>query len=100
MEIRPEIALLVFACALVTMVPRVLPLVVLSRVQLPSRVAQWLGYVPIAVLAALLSLELLATGWHGVAAIVPALMVAVLTESLFATVVIGVMAYAFMPLML
>ena len=93
MDIRPEIALLVLGCALVTMLPRVLPLVVLSRVQLPARVAQWLGYVPIAVLSALLSIELLGTGGPGFVAIAPALIIAVLTESLLATVIVGVASY-------
>jgi len=58
MEIRPEFLALVLACALVTAVPRVLPLVALSRLQLPRWLAGWLRYVPIAVLAALLAIEL------------------------------------------
>jgi branched chain amino acid efflux pump len=80
MEVRPEIALLVLGCALVTALPRVLPLVLLARLELAAPLRQWLGYVPVAVLA-----------------IIPALMIAALTESLLATVVIGVMAYAMLP---
>jgi len=48
MDIRPEFLGLVLACALVTAVPRVLPLVVLSRLRLPAWLVDWLGYVPIA----------------------------------------------------
>ena len=97
MEIRPEIALLVLGCALVTALPRVLPLVLLARLELAAPLRQWLGYVPVAVLTALLSLELLGAGSGAVLAIIPALMIAALTESLLATVVIGVIAYATLP---
>jgi len=97
MDIRPEIALLVLGCALVTALPRVLPLVLLSRFELPAPLRQWLGYVPVAVLTALLSLELLAGGGSAVLAIIPALVVAALTGNLLATVAIGVGAYALLP---
>src|ERR1700704_5167367 len=62
MEVRPEILALVLGCALVTAVPRVLPLVALSQLQLPPWLADWLRYVPIAVLAALLAIELASAG--------------------------------------
>lgn len=90
MDIRPEFLGLVLACALVTALPRVLPLVVLSRLRLPVWLVEWLGYVPIAVLSALLTLELYAVPS---AAILPALLVAWLTRSLLATVAAGVAAF-------
>jgi branched-subunit amino acid transport protein len=93
MEIRSEFLALVLACALVTAVPRVLPLVALSRVALPPWLAAWLRYVPIAVLAALLATELLAAGRSGLPAIAAALVVAVLTRSLLGTVAAGVALY-------
>jgi branched-subunit amino acid transport protein len=68
----------------------VLPLVVLSRLRLPVWLVEWLGYVPIAVLSALLTLELYAVPS---AAILPALLVAWLTRSLLATVAAGVAAF-------
>ena len=55
MEIRTEFLALVLACAAVTAIPRVLPLVALSRVQLPAWLLEWLRYVPIAVLSAALA---------------------------------------------
>jgi branched-subunit amino acid transport protein len=90
MDIRPEFLGLVLACALATALPRVLPLVVLSRLRLPVWLVDWLGYVPIAVLSALLTLELYAVPS---AAILPALLVAWLTRSLLATVAAGVAAF-------
>ena len=93
MDIRPEILALVLACALVTALPRVLPLVVLSRFQLPGIVMDWLRYVPLAVLQALLVIELLAAGIAGVIPIAAAFAVALGTRSLLATVIAGVALY-------
>ena len=90
MDIRPEFLGLVLACALVTAVPRVLPLVVLSRLRMPGWLVAWLGYVPIAVLSALLTLELSAVPSP---AILPALAVAWMTRSLLAAVAVGVAAF-------
>jgi branched-subunit amino acid transport protein len=93
MEIRPEFLALVLACALVTAVPRVLPLVALSRLQLSRWLADWLRYVPIAVLAALLAIELPAAGAAGVPAIMAAFAVAAATRSFLGTVIAGVALY-------
>jgi branched-subunit amino acid transport protein len=93
MEIRAEFLALVVACAAVTAIPRVLPLVALSRVQLPAWLLDWLRYVPIAVLSALLSIELLSTGIPGLAAITAAFLVSATTRSLLATAVAGVALY-------
>jgi branched-subunit amino acid transport protein len=93
MDIRPEFLALVLACALVTAVPRVLPLLVLSRLQLPQWLLDWLRYVPVAVLASLLSLEILATGKAGLPAVAVALAVAAGTRSLLGTVLAGIAAY-------
>ena len=100
MDVRPEILALILACAAVTALPRMLPLVLLSRIALPQWLVGWLGYVPIAVLAALLAIEvLMLEGRPAVAAnpaalaILPALIVAALTRSLIGTVVAGVGMY-------
>ena len=100
MEIRPEFLSLVLACALVTAVPRVLPLVLLSRFKLPAWLLDWLSFVPVAVLAALTALEVLMPGgkalvWHlpSVAGVTMAFAVAALSRSLLATVAAGVAVY-------
>ena len=101
MDIRPEILALILACAAVTAVPRVLPLLLLSRITLPAWLLAWLAYVPISVLAALLALEvLMVEGRPAVSmanpallAILPALAVAGFTRSLIGTVLAGVAAY-------
>ncbi len=101
MDIRPEILTLVLACAAVTVVPRVVPLVLLAKVDLPGWLLQWLGYVPIAVLAALLAIEVLVVDGRTAVSIanpsllatIPALAVAALTRSLIGTVAVGVGVY-------
>jgi len=93
MEIRPEFLALVLACAAVTAVPRVLPLVALSRLSLPRWLLEWLRYVPVAVLSALLAIELASSGRAGLPAIAAAFAVAFLTRSLLGTAVAGVAVF-------
>lgn len=101
MDIRPELLALILACAAVTVVPRVLPLVLLAKIELPRWLLAWLAYVPVAVLAALLAIEVLvvdgkpalSTANPSLIAIVPALAVAAFTRSLIGTVVAGVGAF-------
>ena len=101
MDIRPDFLALVLACAAVTAVPRVLPLVLLAKIELPRWLLAWLAYVPVAVLAALLAIEVLvvegkpaiSTANPALLAIVPALAVAAATRSLIATVGVGLAAF-------
>jgi branched-subunit amino acid transport protein len=101
MDVRPEFLGLVLACALVTAVPRVLPLVVLSRLQLPAWLLDWLRYVPIAILAALLALEVFFPGGvrnfalsnPALPGVVAALAVAALTRSILGAVAAGIAVY-------
>lgn len=101
MDVRPEILALILACAAVTAVPRVLPLVLLSRIALPRWLLAWLAYVPVAVLSALLAIEVLIVDAKpavtaanpALLAILPALAVAGLTRSLIGTVLAGLAVY-------
>ncbi|HEY8346585.1 MAG TPA: AzlD domain-containing protein [Symbiobacteriaceae bacterium] len=108
MTVRPAVLAIILGMALVTYLPRMLPLVVLSRVQLPPLVLKWLSYVPVSVLAALLAKELLMTDAglafppahpHLLAAL-PAFIVAATTRSLMGTVIAGIAAMALLRLVL
>jgi branched-subunit amino acid transport protein len=101
MEIRPEVLMVVLGCAAVTVAPRVLPLVLMSRIALPAWLRAWLGHVPVSILAALLAQELLLSGKPSLAsaaaallAAVPAFAVAAWTRSILAAVGAGVLAMA------
>lgn len=102
MEIREYVLVIVLGGAAVTLLPRVLPLLLLSRVALPAWLRIWLSQVPVAVLAALLAQEIVFEGGRLVpltqnlaaAAIVPVLLVAALTRSLIGAVLAGVVTMA------
>jgi branched-subunit amino acid transport protein len=102
MEIREYVLVIVLGAAAVTLLPRVLPLVLLARVALPQWLRTWLSQVPVAILAALLAQEVLFAGGRmvpftqnlAVAAIVPVLLVAAFTRSLIGAVAAGVVTMA------
>ncbi|MGZ0052256.1 AzlD domain-containing protein [Brevibacillus gelatini] len=99
MEVRWDVFLIILGSALVTFLPRVLPLMVLSRMELPEWGVRWLHYVPIAVMAALVGQELflqegklsLLANVELLAAI-PTFLVAIITRSLLGTVVVGMVS--------
>lgn len=102
MEIRSEILIIIIGSALVTAGPRVLPLILLSRIPLPAWLRQWLGAVPVAILSALLATELLTSGGRllplagnvALLAIVPVLAIAYARRSLLGAVAAGVLCIA------
>ena len=99
MEVRWDIFLIIIGSALVTFLPRVLPLMVLSRMELPEWSIRWLNYVPISVMAALVGQELFVQdgqfhplNYVELLAAIPAILVALRTKSLLGTVVAGVVS--------
>ncbi|MEW8957584.1 hypothetical protein MHOCP_12910 [Moorella humiferrea] len=94
-----QILIIILGTAVVTYLPRMLPLVVLSRVRLPEVFLRWLSYVPAAVLAALLAPGLLlpdgklslAANPYLLAAI-PTGFVALKTRSMALTILTGMVA--------
>lgn len=94
----PQYILAIVLMSLVTFLPRLLPMLLLSKRSLPAPLARWLSYIPAAVLAALLGPALLApagkmelgfTANPGLWVSLPVFLVAFLTRSLFATVLTG-----------
>ena len=100
MEIRGPILLIIIGSCLVTLIPRVLPLMILSRLQLPDWALRWLNYVPITVMAALVGQELFMDNGElapigsnvELLASLPTFLMAILTRSLLGTVVVGVIS--------
>lgn len=93
-----NILLIIVGSAVVTFIPRVLPLMVLSRFDLPEWSKRWLHYVPVSVMAALAGQEVfmqdgeLSVFTHPadpLAAVITCL-VAVKTRSLMSAVVAGI----------
>lgn len=86
--------------ALVTYIPRILPLLILSRIELPPLFREWLGLLPVAILGALLFPVLfmpqgdlsLSLKNPFLLASIPTALVAFKTKNLLLTVVLGMMA--------
>jgi branched-subunit amino acid transport protein len=99
---QKAIFLTMLGMALVTYIPRLVPVYFLSSRSLPPLVVAWLRYVPVAVLAAMLFPSLLVQGDQVVLgpgnlflwAAFPTLLVAWKTRSLFSPVVVGMILVA------
>lgn len=90
--------LLIILMALVTFLPRFLPLFLLARRKLPPLFERWLSYVPVAVLSALLGpvlflpegkLALQPASNPFFWAAIPSFLIAILTRNMFITVLVG-----------
>ena len=96
-----DFLLLMLAMGAVTYLPRMLPLVVLSRKKLPFWFAEWLELIPAAILSALIVPTLFAQaaprvfsfGKIELLAALPTLLCAVKTRSLAGTVIVGMLCY-------
>ncbi len=104
-----DLALMLFLMALVTFLPRVIPVLLLSRRSLPRPIVRWLSFVPVAVLAALLAPALFTPAGRFDLAIsanpafwvsIPVFIVAVFTRNLFLTVLAGMILMALTRLLL
>ncbi|MBM7646775.1 branched-subunit amino acid transport protein [Scopulibacillus daqui] len=105
MSIDLSMILLILGCTMVTVIPRILPFVVVRNVQLPEPVLKWLSYVPICILTALVTESFIhqTNGfpkfeWPVFTAIIPTFLTAVWTKSLTATVIFGVIVMALLRL--
>ncbi len=102
-----ELVLLIFLMTVVTFIPRVVPILLLSRRTMPEPVERWLSYVPVAVLAALLAPALVAPAGEVNLAFtvnpafwvsIPVFAIAFLTRNLFITVLSGMVLIALVRL--
>lgn len=92
--------MIILGAALVTFIPRVVPLMILSRFELPEWGMRWLNYVPISVMAALIGQEILINDGKissifnnvELIAAIPTFWIAVKTRSLLGTVLAGIVS--------
>jgi len=101
MTVNWTIFLIIVGCALVTMIPRVLPFLVVRNMVLPQPVMKWLSYIPVCIFTALVVESMLDKQgntlhieWPAVIVLIPTLLVALKTKSLSMTVVVGVICMA------
>ena len=92
-----KILVLLLGMMLVTYIPRMLPLVLLTKLNIPPLLLCWLKYIPVAVLASLLAPEILLNNNTLnisfdntlLLAALPAFLIAFKTKNLFYTVFMG-----------
>ncbi|UFS70107.1 AzlD domain-containing protein [Geomonas sp. RF6] len=100
--------LLIVGMGLATYLPRMLPLTLLSRRQLPRWLTDWLDLVPVAILSSLVAPVLVTTGTPrtfdpsrpDLLAAIPTLFFALKTRSLAGTVIVGMALYWLLGLVL
>lgn len=108
MTISTTMLLIIIGCCLVTLIPRIVPFIIVKRFELPTIVRQWLGYIPICILTALVVQGLwtieagykLVVDWRYLLALIPTTIAAIWTRSLAITVIVGVLAMALLRLWL
>jgi branched-subunit amino acid transport protein len=101
MSVNFSIILVIFGCALVTAIPRIIPFLVVRNIALPEPVLKWLSFVPICILTALVvenfiiqTNDSLKVDWSVIAVLIPTLLIAIKTKSLSITVISGVVLMA------
>jgi branched-subunit amino acid transport protein len=87
---------------IVTILPRVLPITILSKIKLNKKVEEFLTYIPISILASLIAVELftdnnkvsIGGNYLELLAAIPTILVALKKNNLLLTVIVGVISIA------
>ena len=97
---RPEIVSVILGMAVVTFLPRFLPMALLSRWTIPEKLRWGLEYIPVAILSAIVFPILLSDGkgfphvqWPFLIAAVPVFIFAWRVRSLWGSVILGMAIY-------
>jgi len=98
--------LMLGAMLLVTYIPRALPLLILTRIEIPDIIIRWLRFIPVAILAALLTPGILIVegklmiNYHNIflLAAIPTFIVAIFKKDIFLTVIMGILSVVLLNL--
>ncbi|MEQ6029170.1 AzlD domain-containing protein [Staphylococcus saccharolyticus] len=91
--------ILIILCGIVTLLVRIIPFVMISKVSLPATVIKWLSYIPITLFTALIIDGVIQQYNHTfgytlnlsyVIAIIPTVILAIFTRSLTVTIIGGI----------
>ncbi|OOM16196.1 AzlD domain-containing protein [Clostridium saccharobutylicum] len=85
---------------IVTVIPRVLPITILSKIKLNRKVEEFLTYIPISILAALIAVEIFTDGsklsvdrnYVELLGAIPTVLVALKKNNLLLTVLVGIIS--------
>lgn len=97
MTLDMSVLFIILGCALVTLIPRIVPFAIVRNLNLPKAFLKWLSYIPICILTALIVQGLInqtetvpTIDWLNLGVTVPTLITAIVTKSLLITVLVGV----------
>jgi branched-subunit amino acid transport protein len=97
---RHEMLGLILGMAIVTFLPRFLPMAFLTRMAIPEKVKRGLDYIPVAILSAIVFPILFSTGKgkvgiepHSLFAAIPVFVLAYKVKSLWGSVILGMLVY-------
>ncbi|MCS4485832.1 AzlD domain-containing protein [Staphylococcus americanisciuri] len=101
------IMITIILSSLVTLLVRVLPLILISRMELSEKVIKWLSFIPITLFTALVVDGLIqqqegvfgySLNWIFIIALIPTILIALRTRSLTMTVIVGMITVAVLRL--
>ncbi|MBQ9625203.1 MAG: AzlD domain-containing protein [Clostridia bacterium] len=92
--------IVIIGCCLVTLIPRITPIMLFSKFQIPEGFKKWLEHIPVAIMTALLVNELLidngqvslSANYLELIVAIPTFIVAIKTKSPILTVIVGVVS--------
>ena len=101
MSVDLTVLVVILGCALVTVIPRVVPFILVKNVELPKPVIKWLSFIPICILTALVADSVLiqeesrlSVDWPVFVVIIPTVLISIWTKSLSITVLVGIVMMA------
>ncbi|WP_424769411.1 AzlD domain-containing protein [Paenibacillus sp. sgz302251] len=101
MKIELPVLLIILGCALVTIIPRIVPFAVIRNLNFPRPLLKWLTYIPVCLLTALIvqgvihkTDSLPTVEWRSLLILIPTLVTALKTKSLLLTVLVGIVSAA------
>lgn len=102
------ILLTIIICGLVTLLSRILPFILLKKVNLPQPLVEYLSFVPVVIMSALWVSNLFvqhlghlpSINWNNLFASLPTILAAILTKNLLIIVIVGVLSLAFIQLLM
>ena len=90
MQISPQALVAILGMALVTYLTRIGGLWLMSRITLSKRMRAWLGYLPGAMIVAIIAPTVLSTGFAEAGAALATVLVAARTRNMLLSMIVGV----------
>ncbi|HCY6949810.1 TPA: AzlD domain-containing protein [Staphylococcus aureus] len=98
-----NILILILLCGIITLLIRIIPFIMISKVQLPDVVVRWLSFIPITLFTALVIDSIIQQTPHGegyalnipyIIALIPTVILSIITRSLTITIISGIIIMA------